>query len=592
MATPSSIPLPLTGDNVIDAATNGFYWQLDSSRTINWSLANGFLGEFWTSPSDVAATLSSVFNNISSYANVRFNYVGYYTDPSTAYFAGSDITISVDGSFLLFGNTSTWALGFFPDSSYNTSIYQGAPGDAFLNLNSLANFLPSYAPGSAGYALAIHEIGHALGLKHPFDDGGTGSPTLQELGVPELDIDWFTVMAYNDDYNYGLRFWDPATPMVMDVLALQFLYGKNTTTNATNTSHTLGLNGMYQTIWDAGGIDTVNVSGSSAGWEIDLPIFQPSALVDTKVGLALPISETSLSSPLTLYWLTGDIENATGSAFADNLIGNDFSNSLVGNLGNDLLVGGAGDDILNGGGGTDNLEGDAGNDIFLLGATGDFAAGELIDGGVADTDTLRYTGNIAATLILTGGVTNIEQVQIANAAGSTVGSAAINVNAAALVTGITLSGNDGNNVLTGTAQADTINGNGGNDTVTGGAGDDTLNGGNGNDVFVIGNAADHGVGEVINGDAGADVIRFTSVTGGEELTLSAGVTVESVVFGTAAGATTGITALSVNATDVGNGLAITGNAGANTLIGTEFDDVLVGNAGNDTLNGLGGNDTL
>jgi len=306
MATPSSNPLPLTGDNIIDAATNGFYWQLDSSRIINWSVADGFFGEFWLSPSNVVSTLNGVFNNISSYANVRFNYVGYYSDPSTAYFAGSDITISLGGSGIFGGDTSTWAIGLFPDVSYD-ALYLGAPGDIFLNINSQANSLPSYAPGSSGYALAIHEIGHALGLKHPFDDGGTGSPTLQDLGITELDNDWFTVMAYNDDYNYNLRFWDPATPMVMDVLALQYLYGKNNTTNATDTTYALLRNGMYQTIWDASGNDVINVSQSSTGWSIQLPTYQPSAVVDTKVGLALPASEVSLSSPHTLYWLMGDI---------------------------------------------------------------------------------------------------------------------------------------------------------------------------------------------------------------------------------------------------------------------------------------------
>ena len=48
-------------------------------------------------------------------------------------------------------------------------------------------------------------------------------------------------------------------------------------------------------------------------------------------------------------------------------------------------------------------------------------------------------------------MTNIEQVQIANVAGLTTGLAAINVNAAAVTSnGMTLVGNNGANVLTGT----------------------------------------------------------------------------------------------------------------------------------------------
>jgi Ca2+-binding RTX toxin-like protein len=117
---------------------------------------------------------------------------------------------------------------------------------------------------------------------------------------------------------------------------------------------------------------------------------------------------------------------------------------------------------------------------------------------------LRYTGNATATLTLTNLVSNIEQVEIANAAGLITGLAAINVNAAAVTSnGMSLVGNNGANVLTGTSQTDTLTGNAGIDRLNGGAGDDTLNGGNGSDVILIGTAGDHGVDEVINGGAGA-----------------------------------------------------------------------------------------
>ncbi len=182
---------------------------------------------------------------------------------------------------------------------------------------------------------------------------------------------------------------------------------------------------------------------------------------------------------------------------------------------------------------------------------------------------MRYTGNAAATLTLTNLVSNIEQVEIANAAGLTTGLAAINVNAAAVTSnGMTLVGNNGANVLTGTSQTDTLTGNGG------------------NDVFLIGDAADHDVGEEIDGGAGTDVIRFTSTTPDQTLILAPGVTaVERVVIGTAAGLTTGTTALNVDASNVVTALTITGNAGANVLTGTSANDTLNGGAGDDTLDG-------
>ncbi len=59
---------------------------------------------------------------------------------------------------------------------------------------------------------------------------------------------------------------------------------------------------------------------------------------------------------------------------------------------------------------------------------------------------------MAGTLTLTRNVIDVERVQIATAAGVTTGMAAINVNAAAVTSnGMTLVGNNGANILTGTA---------------------------------------------------------------------------------------------------------------------------------------------
>jgi Ca2+-binding RTX toxin-like protein len=227
---------------------------------------------------------------------------------------------------------------------------------------------------------------------------------------------------------------------------------------------------------------------------------------------------------------------------------------------------------------------------------------------VTDANLNIVSGTVTQISVVSGGNTIlmsglslpysvIEPVTTANELFSVVGSQ-MNGNDTITYTnnsgvGMTFNGGGGNDIITISGpNGDTLDGGIGNDTLNGGAGDDTLQGGDGNDVFLIGSAADHGAGEIITGGVGDDVIRFTSTTPSQTLNLAPGITeVERVMIGTAAGVISGTTALNVDASAVGSGLSITGNAGTNVLTGTAFNDVLTGNAGNDTLIGGAGDDT-
>ena len=90
---------------------------------------------------------------------------------------------------------------------------------------------------------------------------------------------------------------------------------------------------------------------------------------------------------------------------------------------------------------------------------------------------------------------------IANAAGLTTGTTALNVDASNVSHGAALTGNAGDNVLTGTGGNDILNGGAGNDTLNGGGGNNTLIGGTGNDRFIV-NALTDVVSEALN--AGTD----------------------------------------------------------------------------------------
>jgi serralysin len=184
MATPVPRSFGLTGDRVIDGMTTGYYWALNTDRTVDWSISDGFSGEHWNSPASLQANIASMLAQFSYFANIRFNYVGYYQDPEYAGRAGSELNVFLD-AHLLFSSSRVWGMAFFPDPS----IPLMRAGDVVLNVNGPANTLSSYAPGSAGWFFYLHEIGHALGLKHPHDSGGNGRPTLAQLGLQAFDVD-------------------------------------------------------------------------------------------------------------------------------------------------------------------------------------------------------------------------------------------------------------------------------------------------------------------------------------------------------------------------------------------------------------------
>ena len=76
MANPQPRYFAPTGDSAIDGLTNGYFWLLDSSKTIDYSISNGFHGEYWTVPSSTLATyMGTALSWVSNYANIKFNYV-------------------------------------------------------------------------------------------------------------------------------------------------------------------------------------------------------------------------------------------------------------------------------------------------------------------------------------------------------------------------------------------------------------------------------------------------------------------------------------------------------------------------------------
>ncbi len=150
----------------------------------------------------------------------------------------------------------------------------------------------------------------------------------------------------------------------------------------------------------------------------------------------------------------------------------------------------------------------------------------------------------------------------------------------------TFSGGDGDDVITGGAGNDTLSGDGGDDLITGGAGSDVIVGGAENDTIVYGASSEFGATESVDGGDGTDTIEFNG-SGTDQLVLHDVSGVENLELG-------GSDAIGVDASavSVAQGLAITGNDGANAITGTTHADTIIGGGGADTITGSGGGDTV
>ncbi|MBK6788039.1 MAG: M10 family metallopeptidase [Betaproteobacteria bacterium] len=267
---------------------------------------------------------------------------------------------TVDAGVLRFGYTgglgeSTYAVSAFPQD------FAGA-GDTWMNKAFL--FPEGWAAGTQNFLTLLHEVGHAIGLKHPHDTGMDGTPGWPSTPavLPKTGDDTLTdfstqdmVMAYNDIPGQGAPLqadFAPTTPMKVDIDAIQYLYGPNLAHNAGNTVYTFASTERYnQTIWDGGGNDTIVVDGADdAGislvpgtWSrVGLPLTFSTRNPDLSLADPLP----DLTDPLTVYiYDTVLIENAVGGSGNDILIGNAAGNWLQGSAGDDSLDGGLGIDL-------------------------------------------------------------------------------------------------------------------------------------------------------------------------------------------------------------------------------------------------------
>jgi Ca2+-binding RTX toxin-like protein len=551
----------------IGGLNSGYRWNFTGTGTptITYSFFSGgtyYGSETGAAPFSAAAQAFTrrIFTDIQSLINVNFTEV-------------ADSQNSYGQIRLLLSNNPSYAYAYYPfgGSTVAGDVHFNPSYDNASSTNGLQKGI-----GSHGYMSIIHEIGHALGLKHPGDYNGDGSGDPPFLAYGD-DNTGNTVMSYNFTGNSA------ATYMPLDILTLQSIYGARTTTNSGNTTYTFTTLSSYNdgsktwgdsnasklTIWDGGGTDTINfgsLASNSGGYRFDI---NDGGWFSARSGFNVQSYKARGDASGTTYYTTAtgtrlaygaSIENLIGSSSSDEIFGNALANSLTGGAGNDTLNGNGGNDILIGDAGNDSLVGGEGDDVYVIDSIND-AIIEAVSSGIEWVyASSNYTLSSHLERLVLEGSSNL------------VGTGNSENNM--------LYGNTGNNTLNGAEGNDYLNGGAGNDSLLGGAGDDillgrageldTLVGGDGNDTYEV------YAGNVIIETAGAGTEWVYAYT---DYTLSSHL--ERLVL-------EGNSNLSGTGNSENN--VLYGNAGNNTLNGSGGSDVLIGGAGNDSLVGGEGDD--
>ena len=345
-------------------------------------------------------------------------------------------------------------------------------------------------------------------------------------------------------------------------------------------------------------------------------------------------------------------DTVLGGAGNDTLYGEDGNDILNGESGNDFLSGGNGDDTLIGGAGDDTLIGGNGTDTYLFEkGFGHDSVSNVQDETAPNTDVIQFGEGISAqnvTLTQQGFDLLITVSYDPDENGNTLpddsvlvygyfdkqGTSSATVSAIQFADGtvwdynyvvdhwnsapdidggFTLTGNNENNTLRGSDANDTLcgnggddilHGNGGNDFLVGGTGDDSLYGGVGDDVYFWnwGDGLDT-ICDTANQDAilFGEGIAFDNLTfrnSGYDLVISVnsaadqGVVIRDFFYNS----DSKIEKLRfsdgsyVNLSEIG--LVLKQLDSAESIKGTEFDDIVHAQGGNDTVRAGSGDDII
>jgi len=505
---------------------SGYRWN---TRNLTWSAPTTSISAGSNTPPGethrFTAFSASDINQVTSI----LNYVSSIIDLTFTYTASSSANLK-------FGYENTTLAGY-ANYPYDGSVKVIVDDSGVGNLNE---------PGNTYFATLIHELGHALGLKHPHD----GYPTLPE----NLDNDYASIMSYDKFWFGGSEFsrsFRGQSFQEIDVKALIETYGENlsgalgefsfrfSTSEAFSYSSSGAVINIYSPFYlydskHSVQLDFANLTYSSAKLSVDLS----RGLVHYAPTLGLQWCTYDYNTKETSEWEHSDanqniantkifsgtyISKIIGTQFSDTFIGDTSNTSIFGGAGNDTINGGAGNDTLVGGSGNDSLTGGLGVDLINV----DSGTDTVTDLGQGGDDILTVSEGSSAKVTIhsawkaSAGTSNAGKNSHSNVQITTSGLAVDLSLASVTISGSANQGYTITNIGTGTrlvgsAAADSLSGGYGDDTLIGGAGNDTLAGGAGNDTIEGGNGNDSitgGIGnDAITGGVGTDVAIFAATS--------------------------------------------------------------------------------
>jgi serralysin len=493
-------------------------------------------------------------------------------------------------------NAPSTAWAYYPNEGW------GGGGDVWAN----TSYIPAYkaavghasgAVGTYAYTTAMHEIGHALGMKHPHE-GVTLSAAYDSIEYSVMSYKSYighTGGGYTNEPNGYAQ-----SLMMLDIAAIQSIYGADYTTRSGHTTYsfdpntgemkvdgatfaTPAQNRILRTIWDGNGFDTLSFALYSTDIRVDL---NPGEATDLHVG--------GLSQKARLGYNSSGYIYASANIYM-SLLHEDDARSLIEaavcGSGNDVLIGNAADNLFCGGQGADTYTLGSGADT-VRGSLSELLGDKIIDFGSADRVVATDLGSGSAIEVGSDGVIRLadgsgtgdagdpdvdtsgdpQTVWLTNKRDQYVSRSDEDLIVLGLNDNDTIEAGSGDNRLVGGSGNDHLRSGTGNDTLKGGDGSDKLDGGDGDDVLVAGNERDDARGrdgnDIIFGNAGAD--RLTGDGGNDSLSGGDG----------------------DDRLDAGRGDNILyGGGGRDNLKAGAGSDLLYGGDGSDVVNGGKGADT-